>query len=85
MRSIGLMVVMLIVVMVAGCTNGPGFKVPAPYSENIILKSELVGELNNRCQTGDVEACSKGLAAAAEALASFVDGMNGVDPNGGVK
>lgn len=76
-------VLALILLSTVGC--GSQVKMTAPYAEALESSAIACGELNQRCQGGDDEACKLGLDACSETLDLLVDGLYGrvSEPNSG--
>ena len=68
----------LIVVLVALCVGCSGVQMSPPYRMALEMSAITTAELNERCQTGDAEACKEGLAEASRTLNLLVDGLHAV-------
>jgi hypothetical protein len=53
------------------------------YKQNLEMTNIVVQSLNEDCQAGDPNACSKGLAESAEILQLLVDAIHGTTLKGG--
>jgi len=69
-----------VMLLLAGCSQ---VQMSPPYRQNLEMTNIVVQSLNEDCQAGDPNACSKGLAESAEILQLLVDAVHGTTLKGG--
>ena len=77
-RTLSKLVLLLILpcILLAGC-NGVCWMSPQ-YKATITRESEVINQLNVRCQTGDPNACRQGLNEAAGAFEDILNASSGL-------
>jgi hypothetical protein len=77
-QRIRLILIPLALLFLVGCmpTTGP-IQMDPVLQAHVELAATTTAEFNRRCQAGDPNACSTGLALSSETLDIIVDGLHG--------